>query len=148
MYILLGVEDLTLQVGVSVLAFESQIFAIRSFCFLEELFDRFNWSFRITICFWVVWWGCDMVEFPGKWKLMELLATEMWSVIGNNCVWDVTSTKLLFQHLNSSLWRVSSSSLTSTKSEKLVNNCDVNLSADSEQIWVHPRSEHNVFSFS
>ena len=39
-----------------------------------------------------------MVKFPGKCKLMEFLATELWFVIGNNGVWDAMSTKLLLNN--------------------------------------------------
>ena len=37
-------------------------------------------------------------------KTQEFLNTELWSVIGNNCVWDDMSTKLLFKHSNHSVW--------------------------------------------
>lgn len=75
-----------------------------------------------------------MVKFPGKWKLVEFLATKLWSIIGNNCVWDAMSTELLVKHLSNSMWGGVLKFTNFNKIWEIVNNCDVIISADSEQI--------------
>ena len=82
-----------------------------------------------------------MVKFPGKWKLMEFVATELWSDIGSNCVWDAMSTKLLFKHLNNRVWGGVLKFTYFNKIWEIVNNCDVIISTDSEKnMWLlYPR---------